>query len=604
MLECDFAMRPTFSRLARDMQNYLGLTSKESLVALQKERKRTRLIDIQRRIRIYLQALWGCDFVIKPIDADFGSLERDQPFVKNDFIHLPNYYYDSTPDGVTHITGLETYRAASAHAAAHIVYTKTHFSAKSLGKWQRALISTIEDARVEALSIRRFPGLKQLWIRQHTATSLHNGTAGDYLNRLARALLDENYQDDDPWISQGRALFKAADDLENNDISRDIGLTLARAFEKKKIKFNIRSDQPGALYRDDNRYLWESAKLDPGQEQELPSYFFTFKLLLTSNEVSSTDKEIKQTPAKNPANGAPASETYIYPEWDYRSQIETPSWVTLREISPKPGELKIIDDIIARNSHLISRMKNLLHAIRDRGVRRIRKLEEGDEIDINAAIRAQIDIRLDVQPDTRVMMRSARKTRDISVLVLLDLSSSANQRIHGQDHTVLQLTQQVCVLFADALETVGDPFAIHGFCSKSRHDVEYFRFKDFDQPYDDVPKAKIAGMTGQRFTRMGAAIRHATYHLNQQKSRKKLLMIITDGAPADIDVHDRQYLRYDAKMAVKEAGRSGIHTYCIGLDPKADEYVSRIFGARNYMVVDHVKNLPEKMLLIYAALTL
>ncbi len=604
MLKCDFSMRPIFNRLARDMRNYLGLGTRESLFVLQEARNGSRLADVQRRIRIYLQALWDCDFVIKPIAGDFENIERAQPFIKNGFINLPNYYYDSKPDGVRHITGLDTYRAASAHAAAHIVYSQNHFSEKSFDKWQKTMISTIEDARVEALSIRRFPGLKQLWSRQHTATPLHNKTFGDYLNRLARALLDESYQDDDPWIVQGRALFKAADDLESNDISRDLGLALARAFEKKKIKFNVRSDQPGARYRDDNRHLWEGAKLDLGQGQELPSYFFTFKLLLTSNEVSSTDKEIKHPPVKSMANGASASETYIYPEWDYRSQIETPSWVTLREISPKPGELKIIDDIIAQNSHLISRMKNLLNIIRDRGMRRIRKLEEGDEIDINAAIRAQIDIRLEAQPDTRIMMRSARKARDISVLVLLDLSSSANQKIHGQDHTVLQLTQQVCVLFADALETVGDPFAIHGFCSKSRHDVEYFRFKNFDQPYDDVPKTKIAGMTGQRFTRMGAAIRHAAHHLNQQKSRKKLLMMITDGAPADIDVHDRQYLRYDAKIAVKEATRSGIHTYCIGLDPKADEYISRIFGAKNYMVVDHVKNLPEKMLLIYAALTL
>jgi nitric oxide reductase activation protein len=249
-------------------------------------------------------------------------------------------------------------------------------------------------------------------------------------------------------------------------------------------------------------------------------------------------------------------------------------------------------------------MKNLLLAIQYRGVRRIRKQEEGDEIDINAAILAMIDIRLGILPDDRIMMSSLRKTRDISVLVLLDLSGSANQKIHGQDYTVLQLTQKVCVLFADAIEKVGDPLAIHGFNSRGRQDVDYFRFKDFDQPYDDVSKAKIAGMTGDRSTRMGAAIRHATYYLNEQKSSKKLLMTITDGAPADIDMPDRHYLRYDLKHAVIEAQQSGIHTYCIGLDPKADEYVSRIFGARNYMVVNHVKSLPEKMLLIYAALTL
>ena len=301
---------------------------------------------------------------------------------------------------------------------------------------------------------------------------------------------------------------------------------------------------------------------------------------------------------------AAASDTYVYPEWDYRTQINTPSWVTLRERIPKTGDLKIIEDIAAQNKHLITRMKNLLLAIQYKGVRRIRKQEEGDDIDINAAIRAMTDIRLGIMPDDRIMMSSLRKTRDISVLVLLDLSGSANQKILGQDYTVLQLTQKVCVLFADAIETVGDPLAIHGFNSRGRHDVDYFRLKDFDQPHDDASKAKIAGMTGDRSTRLGAAVRHATHHLNEYKSGKKLLMTITDGAPADIDTPDRHYLRHDLKHAVIEAQQSGIHTYCFGLDPKADEYISRIFGARNYMVVDHVKSLPEKMLHIYAALTL
>jgi nitric oxide reductase activation protein len=379
-----------------------------------------------------------------------------------------------------------------------------------------------------------------------------------------------------------------------------MGLTLEHAFQNRKIKFDSLPGKTGAPYRDDNRYLWASENSDSIEPMNIPWQ----KLLSTNNTVSGTEEDKKRPSMQMRIDSAPASDTYVYSEWDYRSQINTPSWVTLRERKPKTGDLKIIEDITAQNKHLITRMKNLLLAIQYRGVRRIRKQEEGDEIDINAAIRAMIDIRLGIMPDDRIMMSSLRKTRDISVLVLLDLSGSANKKIHRQDNTVLQLTQKVCVLFADAIEAVGDPLAIHGFNSNSRHDVNYFRFKDFDQPYDDVPKAKIAGMAGDRSTRMGAAIRHATYYLNEHKSSKKLLMIITDGAPADIDMPDRHYLRYDLKHAVSEAQQSGIHTYCVGLDPKADEYVSRIFGARNYMVVDHVKYLPEKMLMIYAALTL
>ncbi len=130
-----------------------------------------------------------------------------------------------------------------------------------------------------------------------------------------------------------------------------------------------------------------------------------------------------------------------------------------------------------------------------------------------------------------------------------------------------------------------------------------YRFKDFDQPYAEVPKSRPAGMTGQLSTRMGGAIRHAAHYLRLQKCAKRLLLVITDGEPADVDVRDPQYLRYDAKKAVEEAAKSGVITYCMSLDPRAGQYVSRIFGARNYMIVDHVERLPERLPLLYAGLT-
>ncbi|MGO8755655.1 MAG: nitric oxide reductase activation protein NorD [Gallionellaceae bacterium] len=559
---------------------------------------RTNFMDIQRRVGMYLRALWGSDFIMKQSDLVLAEDENRKPFIEDFHIHLPDALYISTQDGVRHVTGLQIYRAAAAHASAHIVYTNSHFSARSLDKWQIAMISMIEDARVETLSIRRFPGLKHLWAMQHKATPLDNMTAGDYLNRLARALLDETYQDDDPWISQGRALFKSAGNLEDNHVSRVIGLRLADSFREKKIKFNIHSDMLGAPYRDDNRFLWKR----PGQPLEIINPYFKSRTTLRVDE-SGEDVKNTRVPTKKAESARVVLGTYYYPEWNYRSQSLDQSWVTLREMSSGSGDLNIVVRIIAENHQLLARMKTLLHAIRDGAVHRVRKLEEGDEIDMNAAIRAQINIRLGMPPDTRVMMRLVRKTRDISVLMLLDLSNSMNNKVQGRGHTALQLTQQVSVLFADAIEAVGDAFAIHGFCSENRHNVEYYRMKDFEQPYDDVPKARIAGMTGQLCTRMGAAIRHATYYLNKQKSSKKLLILISDGEPYDIDIPNRKYLRDDAKKSIEEAKRNGIHTYCISLDPGADKYVSRIFGAKNYIVVDHVKCLPEKILLIYAALT-
>jgi hypothetical protein len=493
-----------------------------------------------------------------------------------------------------------------------------------------ALIGAIEDARVEALACARFPGLRQLWCSLHTCTAAQDQTAGDYLNRLARALLEPGYPDAHPWIAQGRALFAQAlpgvlAQPYDNTVSWDIGVALAHSFKDVGPTYQPRTDVQKAPYRDDNRYFWAFEAFDLDQSmaagyhepQQVRKYV---NLMEMANEI---DVETAGDDAQevwvlatelfpyedmgvsfNESEGKePLVPPSHYAEWDYLIQLERPAWVTVQERRVKMGDLALIDAIAAEHKRVISRMKYLLDAMQPQGVQRLRKLEDGDDIDLNAALDALVGMRMGQQPDPRIMMRSVRKTRDISVMVLLDLSHSTNDRVAGQDHTVLALTRQACVLLADAIGKVGDPFAIHGFCSDGRHDVNYWRFKDFNQPYDDEVKARLAGMTGQLSTRMGAAIRHASAALKAQRSAKKLLLVITDGEPADVDVRDPQYLRHDTKKAVEEAGRSGIITYCMSLDPRADQYVSRIFGAQHYMVVDKVERLPEKLPLLYAGLT-
>ncbi len=608
-----------------EQASYFSLKSKESLAMLQKERKGTLFVDVQRRINMYLRALWARDFFMRPTSGDFETREGYKPYIEDYFMHLPDAFDDVAGEAGV-LSGRELYRASAAHCAAHLVYTREPISAEALNPLQIAVISVIEDARVETLSIRAFPGLKLLWAKLHTAQADRADTIGDYLNRLARALLDGDYRDKDAWISGARVLFaQAAERMSDNTISWEIGVALAHGLQQKHIAYNPRTDLLSAPYRDDNRYFWAFEEFDFDKSQA--AGFETVKQVRKHVSVMEFANEVDCETAGDDAqeiwvmsekffpyedNGVsfnemegkvPISEPYHYAEWDYQIQLERPAWTTVLEKRPKAGDMQLIDQIAVDNKRIASRLKFLLDAMQPQGVQRIRKLEDGDEIDINAAISSMIDLRMGFQPDPRIMMRSVRKVRDISVLVLLDLSESTNETILGQDHTVLDLTRQACVLLSDAIHKIGDPFAIHGFCSDGRHDVEYYRFKDFDQPYNDTPKSRLAGMTGQLSTRMGAAIRHSTHYLRGQRSSKKLLLVITDGEPADIDVRDPQYLRYDTKKAVEDAGRIGITTFCMTLDPRADQYVARIFGSKNYMVVDHVERLPEKLPLLYAGLT-
>ena len=610
---------------------YFGLQSKESLAMLQQERKGTLLVDVQRRINMYLRALWGRDFFMRPTAGDFENREGLRPFIEDYFIHLPDAL-DAVQGNDGLVDATQLYRAACAHAAAHVVFTRQPISAESLNPWQMAMVALAEDARVEALAVARFPGMRPLWAQLHTTPATQQATAGDWLARMARAWIDPTYDDDHPWIAQGRALMAEAmprllAQPHDNSESWAMGVQLAHSYREltQGPAFAPRTDGQAAVYRDDNRYFWAfdgydfersvAAGYEPPQQVRKQVNLMEFVNELEVEGAGDDAQEVWVLGTElfpyedlgvsfNESEGRePVLPPVHYAEWDHMIQLERPAWATVQERRPKAGDPTLIDGILSEHRRLIGRMKFILDAMQPQGVQRIRKLEDGDEIDLNAALASVIEMRMGRQPDPRIMMRSVRKTRDISVLVLLDLSHSTNDKVAGQEHTVLDLTRSACALLADAIQKVGDPFAIHGFCSDGRHDVNYWRFKDFDQPYDELAKARLAGMQGQLSTRMGAAIRHATAALKAQRSSKKLLLVVTDGEPADVDVRDPQYLRHDTKKAVEAAARNGVTTYCMSLDPRADQYVSRIFGERHYLVVDKVERLPEKLPVLYAGLT-
>ena len=625
--------------------SYFSLSSPEAMGVLQKERKGTLFIDVQRRIGMYLRALWGRDFFIRPTSGDFEQREGYRPYIEGYIMHLPDALDDFTPpaggrsaplppagegsgEGDIRISGLALYRAAAAHAASHVVYTAAQFDSTALNSLQTTLIGLIEDARVESIALKQFPGLRQLWLPLHRATPASGDGAAPLMARLARALLDPDYRDDHPWVALGRQLFwEQREQLGSTELSRTIGLRLAAEMaaemQRLGIPYSAIADSPDIPYRDDNRYLWEFEDvMEAGQViagvtvQQTRKYASLMEMVNTIDVPGAGDdageiwilptefyRDEESTSLNQQEGREPPPQPYHYAEWDYQMQLERPDWCTVLEKRAKNGELEIIEDIVVKHKPIINRLKFLIEAIQPQGVQRMRKQEDGDEIDLNAAVRAMIEMRMGQQPDTRIMMRNIRKMRDLSMLLLIDLSASTNDPIAGSENTVLQLAREATVLLADAIDKIGDPFAIHGFDSNGRHDVEYFRFKDFDAPYNDQAKARLAGMSGQLSTRMGAAMRHAGSILQRQPSNKKLLLVVTDGEPTDNDVRDPQYLRYDAKKAVEELMRNGITPYCLSLDPGADQYVSRIFGAKNYMVMDHIQRLPEKLPALYMGLT-
>ncbi|MBO0613755.1 nitric oxide reductase activation protein NorD [Thiothrix fructosivorans] len=617
------AYRRDFNNLTK----YFDLESADSRATLQKERRGVLFVKTQRKLNFYLRALWARDFFLRPTGADYTDF---RPYIEHRIFHMPD-----AVDDIGDIPGLELYRATAAHMAAHLMYTRKALSAEQLSPAQLFFIGFMEDARVEYKATQAFPGLKTLWSRLLTAN--YDGAVEHptmrLLENIALMLLDEQVTGKgDEAIGAFVAKFHAniAEKQDDGQFSWLMGVELYNLFAGRREVPSLRIlERIRIPYRDDNRYVWtmEEMTWDVGFEYVPASQRQVRRqvnVMMMANEVDcelagddaqeiwtcSTemrpyeDDLTDNTKTFNEMWGKePVSEPFHYHEWDYHIQLHRPDWVTVYERRQQRGDPDDIRAIIDAYRPVAHRIKQIIDLLTPDGVQRQRGLEDGDEIDINAAVDAMISIRMGEQPNPRITMRNVIKNRDLAVVVLLDLSQSTNEAMKGSDKTVLQLTREASTLVATAIEGIGDPYAIHGFASDGRHDVQYFRLKDFNQHFDDEAKSRLAGMKGGLSTRMGAALRHSAYHLHKQPERRKLILLVTDGEPADIDERDPQHLRFDAKKAVEELYSQGVQTYCLTLDPHADDYVKRIFGQNNYTVIDHVDRLPEQLPVLFASLT-
>jgi hypothetical protein len=622
---------------ARDLDGqmaYFALQSDSARAVLQKERRGTLFIDNQRKLNFYLRALWGRSFFMKPTAGDYENRRGIRPYIQDWFVHVPDAFDDHGD-----LAGIDIYRATVAHAAAHMVYTDAAISAEQLSPLQMKCIDLFEDARIEHLAILEFPGLEKLWKpffenplleEGQTLKNIHPALA--LMFRAGRAMIDHNYSDDEDRLANLVKGFRQAleADPRDNQHSWNFGMEFFHLMKELAGLPSLRiAEELPVPYRDDNRFCWEFSEIDldrrdseyiPASQGQIRRKVGLMEFVNAvdvetagddSQEIWTLDGELFPYEdlgiSYNQMEGKePVSDPYHYDEWDYQVQLHRPDWTTVYERRQGRGDPELMDEILIKHRPIAQRIRHLVDAMQPQGIVRKRGYEEGEEIDINAAVKAMSDIRRGVMPDPRINIRITRHVRDLAVVVLLDLSESTNEKIDKDDAesaTILSLTREATGLMAWAIDSIGDPFAVHGFASDGRHDVQYYRFKDFDQSYNDEAKSRLAGATGGLSTRMGAALRHAGHHLSEQSAQKRLILLVTDGEPADIDERDPQYLRHDTKKAVEDLASKGVFTYCLTLDPTADRYVARIFGENRYSIVDHVEKLPERLPAVFAMLT-
>ena len=562
-------------------KDYFSLQSADSRAVLQRERHGTLLVDVERKLDLYLRGLWQDSDHLVPYSTAFDEIRKPVPYYDKLGIRLPDVY-----DDAGEVSGLDRYRATLAHMVGHRRWSEAQI-VDNWSPFQRMAVEFFEDCRVETLLIREYPGLRKLFLALHprphenacdpeTTSCLRHRMA-----MLSRALLDPDHGYVDVDLSDFVARFHEIMDKGESSTKEIAALALSYVAKTRRQSdqfARVHFDDTVVDYRDDNRQLWKF--IEEGDEEEA----FDEKRKIEPGE------EIHGLPPRH------------YPEWDYNSQTYRPDWASVYESLHASGNPADIDRLLQKHSALAKRLKKMLDLLKPQDKVRIRYQEEGSELDLDVAIRSLIDFKGGATPDPRINMSHRTDGRDIAVMLLLDLSESLNEKAAGSDQTILELSQEAVSLLAWAIEKLGDPFAIAGFHSNTRHDVRYLHIKGYGEHWNDDVKARLAAMEAGYSTRMGAAMRHAAHYLGARSADKKLMLILTDGMPSDVDAHDERLLIEDARQAVKELDQDNIFTYCISLDPKADEYVSDIFG-RQYSVIDHVERLPERLPQLFMALT-
>ncbi len=295
----------------------------------------------------------------------------------------------------------------------------------------------------------------------------------------------------------------------------------------------------------------------------------------------------------------PLGEGTLLPEWDYRKSVLLPDHCCLQPMMAIDAEAV---DLPARLRPTARRLRGQFEALVPKRIWH-RSQQEGNEIDLEALLLHTTErLRGHAKAEQGLYRDFRGGQRDMACLLLADLSLSTDAWVNNHAR-IIDVIRDSLMLFAEALSATGDQFAMYGFSSRHRQHVRFHTLKTFDEAHNPRSRGRIAAIKPGFYTRMGAAVRHASHILAQQAAGQQLLLLLTDGKPNDLDHYEGRYGIEDTRMALTEARRMGLQPFCVTIDQKAGDYLPYLFGSGAYVVIRKPSELPHELPLLYARLT-
>jgi nitric oxide reductase NorD protein len=296
-------------------------------------------------------------------------------------------------------------------------------------------------------------------------------------------------------------------------------------------------------------------------------------------------------------------QVFLYDEWDHKIEDYRPAWCTLTEHRQTRTQEGFVAATFHEYGGIVTQIRRNFQLMRPEALRKMRYQEDGDDLDTDGLVEYVVDRRARVAPTPRVYIKRDKRDRDVSTAFVVDMSSSTDRKIDGRKR-IIDIEKEALLLMCEALEAIRDEYAIYGFSGSGREDVQFYVVKELGERYDDRVKGRIGGIYARQKTRMGPALRHATRRLAAADSNVKLMILLTDGKPYDSDTYqDNTYAQEDTKMALREARREKIHLFCVTVDREGADYLPHMYSDANFVVVDDVRTLPQKLPQLYRRLT-
>lgn len=300
---------------------------------------------------------------------------------------------------------------------------------------------------------------------------------------------------------------------------------------------------------------------------------------------------------------------WLYPEWDYLAGGYRRGWTTLYQLRAEEGSEGEARRLLEGREELVREVRRQFLMLRFQEKSWRKRLEWGEEIDIIQAVEREVQLRCGLPPTDKVYMEKRRTGREVSALILLDLSASTSSPVEEdgrKGETVLHVLVSSVAVLSRALEQIGDRFSIYGFSGYGRKRVEFVRVKSFDEPMDHRAWRRLGGLKPRKSTRMGSAVRHAHRLLEAEPSTLKLLLLLSDGYPQDFDYGedrlDREYGLQDTARSLREAEAGRIVTFCVTVDAAGHDYLRRMLPIHRYLVLKSVEDLPSELPKVYLRL--